>query len=63
MRVYYSHFPLIRDKSLSDVDFLIEDIKNTISKLHPNEDNSDDMISIHMLKACIFYFSLLLLLY
>ena len=45
-----SLFPLITEKSLSDVDFLVEAIKNIISKLDSNKAHGDDMISIRMLK-------------
>ena len=49
--------PLITEKSLSDFDFSIVAIKNIISKLDPNEANSDNMISIYMLiKACVLYY-------
>ena len=47
-----SLFPLITEKSLSDVDFSVEDIKNIISKLDSNKVHGDDMISIRMLKLC-----------
>ena len=47
-----SLFPLITEKSLSDVEFSVEDIKNIISKLDSNKAHSDDMISIRMLKLC-----------
>ena len=46
-----SLFPLITEKSLSDVDFSIEDIKS-ISKLDSNKVYGDDMVSIRMLKLC-----------
>ena len=46
-----SLFPLITEKSLSDVDFSVEDIKN-INKLDSNKAHGDDMISIRMLKLC-----------
>ena len=46
-----SLFPLIIEKSLSDVDFSIEDIKS-ISKLDSNKVYGDDMVSIRMLKLC-----------
>ena len=42
--------PLITHKSLSGVDFSIEDIKSIISKLVSNKAHSDVMISIRMLK-------------
>ena len=49
--------PLITEKSLSDFDFSIVAIKNIISKLDPNEANSDNMISIYLLiKACVLYY-------
>ena len=44
-------FPLITEKSISDVDFSVEDMKN-ISKLDSNNTHVDDMISIRMLKLC-----------
>ena len=47
-----SPFPLIPEKSLSDVDFSVEDIKNITSKLDSNKAHGDDMISICMLKLC-----------
>ena len=47
-----SLFPLIREKSLSDVDFLVEDIKNIITKLDSNKSHGDDMISIRILELC-----------
>ena len=47
-----SLFTLITEKSLSDVDFLVEDIKNIIKKLDSNKAHSDDMISIRLLKLC-----------
>ena len=47
-----SLFPLITEKSLSDVDFSIEDIKKIISRLDSNKAHGDDMISISMLKLC-----------
>ena len=47
-----SHVPLITKKSLSDVDFSVEDIKNIISKLDSNKAHGDDMISIRMLNLC-----------
>ena len=47
-----SLFPLITDKSLSDVDFLIENIKNIISKFDSNKADGGDMISIRMLELC-----------
>ena len=50
--VLRSLFPLITEKSLSDVDFSVEDIKNIISKLDSNKVHGDDMISIRMLKLC-----------
>ena len=46
-----SPFPLITEKSLSDVDFSVENIKN-ISKFDSNKAHDDDMISIRMLKIC-----------
>ena len=45
-----SLFPLITEKSLSDVDFSVEDIKNIICSLDSNKAHGDDMISIRMLK-------------
>ena len=47
-----SLFPLITDKSMSDVDLSIEDTKIIISKLDSNKAHGDDMISICMLKLC-----------
>ena len=47
-----SLLPLITEKSLSDVDFSIEDIKKIISRLDSNKAHGDDMISISMLKLC-----------
>ena len=47
-----SLFPLITEKSLSDVDFSVEDIKNIIIKLDSNKAHSDDMISVIMLNLC-----------
>ena len=47
-----SLFTLIIEKSLSDVDFSAEDIKNIISKLDSNKAHDDDIISIRMLKLC-----------
>ena len=47
-----SLFLLITDKSRSDVDFLIEGIKNIISKLDSCKAHVDDMISIRMIKLC-----------
>ena len=49
---WLSPFPLITDKSLSDIDFSIESIKNIITKLDSNEDYGYDMVSIRMLKLC-----------
>ena len=49
-----SLFHLITDKSLSDIDFSIEDIKNTLSKLDSSKAHGDDMISIRVLKLCVF---------
>ena len=46
-----SPFPLITEKSLSDVGFSVENIKN-ISKFDSNKAHDDDMISIRMLKIC-----------
>ena len=43
---------MITEKSLSDVDFSVEDIKNIISNLDSNKAYGDDMISIRMLKLC-----------
>ena len=43
-------FPLITEKLLSDVDFLVEGIENIISKFFPNKAHGCDMISIHTLK-------------
>ena len=40
------------EKSLSDVDFSVEDIKNIISKLDSNKAHGGDVISIRMLKLC-----------
>ena len=47
-----SLFHLITDKSLLDVHFSVEDIKNIINKLDSNKVHGDDMISIRMLKLC-----------
>ena len=47
-----SLFPLVTEKSLSVVDFSVEDIKNMISKLDSNKAHGDDMISICMLQLC-----------
>ena len=47
-----SFFPLITEKSLSDVDFSVEDIKNITNKFDANKAHDDDMISIRMLKLC-----------
>ena len=44
-----SLFPLITDKSLSDVDFSIEDIKN--NKLDSDKSHGDDMVSIRMFES------------
>ena len=41
---------LITDKSLSDSDFSVENIKNIIKKLDSNKPHGDDMISIRALK-------------
>ena len=38
------------EKSLSDVDFSVENIKNIISKLDSSKAYGDDMVSIRMLK-------------
>ena len=43
---------MITEKSLSDVDFLIENIKNIISKFDSNKADGGDMISIRMLELC-----------
>ena len=48
-----SLFPLITEKSLSDVDFSVEDIKNIIRKLDSNKAYGDDMISIRCLNYVI----------
>lgn len=45
-----SLFPLITNKSLSDFDVLIEDIKNIIRKLGSNKTHGDNMTSICMFK-------------
>ena len=45
-----SLFPFITDKSLSDVDFSIEDIKN--NKLDSDKSHGDDMISIRTVELC-----------
>ena len=45
-----SLFPFITEKSLSDIDFSVEDIKSIINKLDSNKAQGDDMISICMLK-------------
>ena len=42
---------MITEKSLSNVDFRVEDIKN-INKLDSNKAHGDDLISIRMLKSC-----------
>ena len=55
-----SHFPLTTEKSLSDIDFSVEDIKNIISKLDSNKTHGDDMISIRMSKLCDKFFYKLL---
>ena len=47
-----SLFRLITGKSLSDVNFSIEDIKNIINKLDSNEAHGHDMVIICMLKLC-----------
>ena len=47
-----SLFSLITEKSLSDVDFSVEDIKNITTKLDSNKAHGYDMISIDMLKLC-----------
>ena len=47
-----SLFPLITEKSLSHVDFSVEDIKNIISNLDSNKAHGEVMISICMLKLC-----------
>ena len=47
-----SLFPLVTEKSLSDVDLSVKDIKNIISKLRSSKAHGDDMISIRMLKLC-----------
>ena len=41
-----SLFPFINEKSLWDVDFLVEDIKIIINKLDSNKGHGDNMISI-----------------
>ena len=43
---------MITEKSLSDVDFSVEDVKNIISKIDSNKVHGDDMISIRLLKLC-----------
>ena len=43
---------MITEKSLSDVDFSVEDIKNIISKRDSNRAQGDGMISVRMLKLC-----------
>ena len=48
--ILLSLFPLITNKSLSYVDFPIEDIKDIIRKLDSNKAHSGDMISMRMLK-------------
>ena len=40
-RILPSLFPLTTEKSLLDVDFSVEDIKNNISKLESNKAHSD----------------------
>ena len=45
-----SLFPLIKGKTLSDVDFLIVDVQNIISNLDSNKVHGDNMISIRWLK-------------
>ena len=47
-----SLFPLITEKSLSDVDFSVDNIKNIISTLDSNKPHGDDMVSIRMLILC-----------
>ena len=47
-----SLFPLITEKSLSYVEFSVEDIKNIISKFDSNKAHGDDIISIRILKLC-----------
>ena len=47
-----SLFPLSTEKSLCNVDFSVEDIKNIISKLDSNKAHGGDIISIRMLKLC-----------
>ena len=47
-----SPFPLITEKSLSNVGFLVEDIKNITTKLDSNKAHGYDMFSIRMLKIC-----------
>ena len=46
-----SLFTLITDKSFSDVNFSVEDIKNIFSGFN-NKAHGDDMISIRILKLC-----------
>ena len=43
---------LITEKSLSDVEFSVEDIKNIFSKPDSNKGHGDDMISICIPKLC-----------
>ena len=47
-----SLFLLNTDKSLLNLDFSTEDIRNTISKFDSNKAHGDDMLSIRMLKLC-----------
>ena len=47
-----SLFPLITEKSLSDVDFSVDNIKNIINTLDSNKPHGDDMVSIRMLILC-----------
>ena len=52
MGVHYHHFPLMTEKSLSDVDFAVDNIKNIINKHDSNKAHGDNIISICMLKLC-----------
>ena len=45
-------FTLITEKSLSDVNFSVDDIKNIINKLDSNKAHGDGIISTCMLELC-----------
>ena len=47
-----SLFPLITEKSLSDVDFSVQDIRKITNKLDSNKAHGDHMFSIRILKLC-----------